>query len=373
MLLTEHDKSVIKSWIIYVLWLAAALLLNIFSSSAASFLFLCLSVIIPMLAAAFHRLAKSEIDINISLPDSVEKGETAIGEIHISNRKKLPCILVAFDIKGENLLTGEYKNFKGKCSLLSKTQSKINLKIKDNYCGKIVFSAEKVKVFDSFGLTYKKIHPSVNGSINVLPEISALHINVNGINGEDVNATDYSHSKPGFDLSEPYEYREYEMGDSPKSVHWKLSQKLDKLIIRQGGLPSPRSILIMLDTCINKNNDYPDYKKLSQTAELFISAGKSLCDMQIAHTICFYDHKNHELFSCLISTYEDWLNVVPKILSAQFSSDEKSCFEYYAEYAHKSFEHILCISPCNNKYPQFENTCVTVLKVDETKENCINI
>lgn len=59
----------------------------------------------------------------------------------------------------------------------------------------------------------------------------------------EVQSPDSDTSSPdrrGSDLTEPFRLREYAPGDSLRQIHWKLSSKLDRLVIREPGMP-PRA------------------------------------------------------------------------------------------------------------------------------------
>ncbi len=363
----------IKCWIVYAFWLLTILLLDIFSASSGMFVLLCISVLLPAIIIIIHRFVRYNFDIFIDLPDSVEKDKPASGSINIINKTRMFCPLSKITLMGENILTGESQIFEQKCSLLPLKQISFDFKLKDSYCGKVSFKVNQIKTYDILGLTYKKSCTKVKGSVIILPEILSCDINISKLPAENIDSVDYSADKPGFDLSEPFEYREYTVSDSPKSIHWKLSQKLDKLIIRQGGMPSPTSALLILDTCLNKNASLPSFSRLSRTGEIFISLSKKLCDCQIAHTLCFYDHLTDEMFQCLISSEEDWFSIIPKILSVSFKQHSQTSLEHYCEINPQHFDNIFCITPCFNEQIQFENTNLTVLTVDDFHNDILTI
>lgn len=51
--------------------------------------------------------------------------------------------------------------------------------------------------------------------------------------GFDMESFRYSGSRPGDDPGETYDIREYRSGDSIRQIHWKLSGKLDDIMIRE--------------------------------------------------------------------------------------------------------------------------------------------
>lgn len=355
----------IKSWIFYALWLAAVFMTALLSASSGMFMLMLISLLLPVIIIVIHRFSRYNFDILIDLPDSVEKDITVQGSLKIKNKTWFFCPLIKIIIKGQNVLTGEWRIFEHKCSLLPKRNISAEFKMKESFCGKISFDVIQIKAYDIFGLTYKKSYADIKSSAIVLPDILPLDIIPLSMSGDSLDASDYSSDKPGFDLSEPFEYREYNQGDSPRSIHWKLSQKLDKLIIRQGGLPSPTSAVLILDTCLNKASSPPDFSRLSKTAEIFISLSKRLCDCQIAHTLCFYDHQKEEMFQCMISSDDDWFSVIPKVLSASFIADDKSTLQHYSENITQQFKSVFFITPSEKVWSDYENIDLNVLTADD--------
>ena len=54
-------------------------------------------------------------------------------------------------------------------------------------------------------------------------------------------------SKKGYDATEVFELREYQPGDSIRTIHWKLSEKFDTVLVREPSDTSSYDILVMFD------------------------------------------------------------------------------------------------------------------------------
>lgn len=59
-------------------------------------------------------------------------------------------------------------------------------------------------------------------------------------------------NRKGNDHSEIYDIREYMPGDDIRSIHWKLSSKTDKLILREPSDPSHYHVMILPDFGLDK-------------------------------------------------------------------------------------------------------------------------
>ena len=76
---------------------------------------------------------------------------------------------------------------------------------------------------------------------DTFPQSVTVSANLNSPEDSEV----YSQEKPGQDLSETFQIREYRPGDSIRQMHWKLTQKLDRPIVRDPSLPITRSVLLL--------------------------------------------------------------------------------------------------------------------------------
>ena len=52
---------------------------------------------------------------------------------------------------------------------------------------------------------------------------------------------------PGNDFSEIYSLRGYEPGDDVKRIHWKLTEKTDEVLVREGSRPQEDEVLLYWD------------------------------------------------------------------------------------------------------------------------------
>ena len=106
----------------------------------------------------------------------------------------------------------------------------------------------------------------------ITPNTFGLQVEV--VYGENavLDAEEYSMSKAGFDPSETFAVREYRAGDHIHQIHWKLSEKLDGLIVRDYGLPVQNTILLLLETGYpEKSEEFPS--QMEKLVECLVLAG----------------------------------------------------------------------------------------------------
>ena len=88
---------------------------------------------------------------------------------------------------------------------------------------------------------------SAASSIYVLPELQTRSIQTDEAADLGQDSVTYSTEQAGNDPSEIFQLRDYRDGDPRHSVHWKLSSRMNRLIVREFGLPLNASLHFLLE------------------------------------------------------------------------------------------------------------------------------
>lgn len=125
-----------------------------------------------------------------------------------------------------------------------KRAQKCSLRVGSEYCGRLRVWVPQVVLYDCFGII--GIRCKRNGVTHITIQAETFEPAVvlvpNPSSTDDSES--YSQERPGADLTETFQLREYVPGDSPRQIHWKLTNKFDKLIVRDPGLPISRDVLV---------------------------------------------------------------------------------------------------------------------------------
>lgn len=317
----------IRAWICWFVWLAFVLGVNIALNTAETALLLILSVFIPLVSILIYSFVSPHVQIAMAFPESIDKKQTAKGEIRIENRRIVPYLRMSFYLYGKNQITGETIKIPIKISVPPLGTTKLPIKIRDDFCGKIVFSVSPVKAYDAFLLLFRKKEVPVKGSVMVLPNWVSGQLPPVFAGETDIEATEYASDRAGIDRSEPFGYRSYLPGDSFKDIHWKLTQKLGHMMVREGGDPVAQSVVLLLDTSVG--NHMPDYALRDSMIEAFVTLSRAFASQGVAHTVAWQDQARQEWISYEIRSEDDFGEVLPAILSASMERDDVSCLEHY--------------------------------------------
>ena len=117
------------------------------------------------------------------------------------------------------------------------------MRVDTRHAGQQTFRVDRARVYDALGLVGLPLQLPTACSIAVEPEPLEP--------AELPNLSQFQyrsyHPKPGGGFSEIYDLREYRPGDSMHEIHWKLSAKTDKLIVREAEEPNRGLIVLSFD------------------------------------------------------------------------------------------------------------------------------
>jgi uncharacterized protein (DUF58 family) len=355
-----------RSWVSWGLWLLAVFALNLFTQAGAALFLLAASVVIPSVCMVLNRLRTPRLSVALTFPDLAEKGETIEGRFSVRNPEMFPYSRAVAMLFCDNELTAEQieKELTFQVGLRQKT--KYTLSYACDYCGRVNFRVTGFRLYDIFGLTFRISRMDCRGSVVVYPDLFAPEILVraaSGFGGEDVR---YSESKRGFDLAEPFGVRDYQAGDSAKSIHWKLTQKFDRLLVKEPGLPVSDSIVLLFETGYLPGG-VPAPAITDAMAQAFLSLSRTLIASNVPHTVGWQNQKSGLFESYEIGTEEDSVWILSKLLSARPKEDALSCPEHFAAaFGGAAFSHAVYVSSyVKDDLTQTALSLTTLLCVDD--------
>jgi len=143
------------------------------------------------------------------------------------------------------------KQFQSKTfSLLPRSKKTFNFKLTCKYRGEYLLGIRSIEFEDYLGI-FKLTHKPVSAKpIVVLPrliKLDKLHLNINCISeSESLLSNQYESTMAVSDI------RKYAFGDSLRKIHWKLSSKMNELLVKNYEGATTTNCAIILD--FKKNN-----------------------------------------------------------------------------------------------------------------------
>ena len=123
---------------------------------------------------------------------------------------------------------------------------------------------------------------NISARTTVLPDMFAPGIGLALVSSMPEESDSYAPGRRGNDLTEIFQLRDYVPGDDLRRIHWKMTAKTDRLIVREASLPLQRSLLVFWDkTAADKLA--PD--AADALAESVSSVCQSLSEAGFAYTL----------------------------------------------------------------------------------------
>lgn len=171
----------------------------------------------------------------------ITRGEDILLYFCGMNLGKIPISHVEAEIYYEDVYSREKKKEILEGIVDTKGTIKLQLILTPSHCGVVRVRLGKVRVYDYLGIFYKGCKVDTREKeIFVLPWNDSFKIE------EKREIQEYT-GNSGEDLGEVYEIREFQNGDDIRQIHWKLTAKMDMLLMRDYIATTGNEIFIYLD------------------------------------------------------------------------------------------------------------------------------
>ncbi|WP_296036627.1 DUF58 domain-containing protein, partial [uncultured Gemmiger sp.] len=187
-------------------------------------------LLLTLLLALEVRYLRGKVEAELIVPDQpAVQGQPFVLTVRLTNHSPLPIpqlltLVQAADTWGGNTITLRCSGMLG-----SKARAEQRLTLQANKSGVWQLRLQSVTLWDHLGLFKAQCGlPQTAQSLCVLPQSARL-----GSDTQPDPDADGTQESDRSVLGGNYDVREYREGDSLKQVHWKLSAKLNRLLIRE--------------------------------------------------------------------------------------------------------------------------------------------
>lgn len=241
------------------------------------------------------RYEANHIQVRFRLHSGIKEGEQLKGILSIESTGIMfaaQWLLLDMEIHNKMFDVSECHHLEVE---ISNRQKEIPFVVPAEWCGETEINCTSVCIRDVLRLSKKKIRPfaSINTvvfprNVNVQVEMSTSTIGAPLDEGMMQN-------RKGNDPSEIFDIKDYTPGDDLRFVHWKLSGKVDHLIMRQPSEPTHYHAIILMDLGMEQDGQSVTRTELNGAA----AVGVALCQEMIQQGAAF----------CVALPYKDGLSV----------------------------------------------------------------
>ena len=266
------------------------------------------AVLLPvaeLLSLLWNLAARRSLRLSIFLPSGSGKGEAVCGRAEVVGGSFLPLGRVWCELHVQNDLTGE-----AGALFLPMEQNGNGVSrsfcVNTRHCGRVTGSVKRLVLTGFFGILSVSCPVDAHASMTVMPDMFTAALPGEAACAIRPESESTRDDRRGTDLTEIFQIRDYLPGDDPRGIHYKLSSKLDKLLYREPGAPTDRSILL----CWDQYTGTPE--ELDALAEATFSVGQSFCEAGYPYSLGW--NEQGELGCAEVATQDDLLLNLPSLL-----------------------------------------------------------
>lgn len=278
----------VRRWLIYLAVLALCMVFYFAYLQWFAWLLLVGVLCLPVvgLLVSLPAMLTLQVSAACALPIGLNEEEP----IQLQVDCKLPAPPVKCRILVTRTITGE------------KWKLKPGKLLPTDHCGELVCQPIRVKVYDYLGLFVLPTQRKQSISVPILPKPEPIrHLP----DVERILAQSWV-PKPGGGFAENHELRLYRPGDSLNQIHWKMSAKTGKYIIREAMIPRNSRIILAMEL----KGTAPELDvKFGQLVWL----GQYLLEKELRHEWCVLT--GNGLCSCFVSDEQSLADALRRLLT----------------------------------------------------------
>ena len=249
-------------------------------------------VISPILSAAGSVYMSKRLKVELGIgKNSLVSGEEILLELRLQNPTWFPALQSRISLFLSNTFLENRVEWSAEMPVKIHDMSVLRLPLTFVNLGRFAIKCDTLELQDAMGLLIIKKPIDLSGEVYVLPDGNA------GIQPDVTNfitgAAEVEESKhKGNDFSEVSDIREYAAGDRIRDIHWKLSARQDKLMVKERVATAGSEMVMFLN--LVKNDELTQ-----QILELGFRYAKSFMQQRMPVCIlcwnqaefCFEEHR----------------------------------------------------------------------------------
>lgn len=278
-----------SSIIVYLFMVSVIFLFTYILGGIASMMLLYILLFAPLVSLLLTLFARKQLLVTVSISSSeVEKNGIITATVALENRTFIPIAFIDTTfIEASNFQLSDSPIIR--CSLGAYKKMLFTANNTARQRGITKLGVEDVLIRDYLGIFSFSMLKYINKNslyrdVTILPEIhktsERCRILTNSINSENTVGMDECAVSLTSSSGEPgYECRDYYPGDSLCKIHWKLSAKRDKLMVRKVQGAGIKQKVFVLDPCletvnVRKTSNKPNFIPILTNKESFTPSKK---------------------------------------------------------------------------------------------------
>lgn len=333
----------IISWIIYLAVAAACGTFFILYKDLLALTLFISVLVIPIVMFVMHLISFLLTKIEVSVDDkdaNIDKPIKIL--IKIKNSSPFSATHIKVTALCKNLFLSTEHECKFVVSSSAFSQKQFSYEIKTEHVGKIEFTMKKAVFYDFLSLFRLTKRTRITTHVPIIPQRERVSLAIRPNNFFAGESDIYSNVKAGDDPSQVFNIREYVEGDKLNRIHWKLTSKTEKYMVKEYSLPVSENLFFYLDLSI-ENSSQKQLNKVNTLIKTFVSISDNLAKNNITHKVGWYSKNRQTFVNFTVKDRQDVYSCLNEIFSdCIFVGEERmeTC-EYFDK---NRFSHIVLLT-----------------------------
>lgn len=327
-----------KAAISFLTWIWILLVLTVLIICQAGPCILIAAVlwfVLPILSWGLNIYNRSHIHVSVKSPAMASKHSEIQGIVEVKNDGRLPVGCMYCRISMENRLTQERHSTWIALSSSANGKTEKAFTYSTKYCGYIVIKIEELYLMDWFGFMPTTMKAEAVCKCSVIPDTFSMDVLLNVATAQSIDSDSWSQVMKGNDYSEVFAIREYVPGDSLKQIHWKLSSKLNELLVKEPSLPTQKSLLLFWDKYTAQGSP----KEMDAMAEVVASVAQSLSDQGISYKLGWTEGNSVVLED--VESENQLIPLIPRMIKSGNTKKEVLVSNIYEQQSQETFGKVI--------------------------------
>lgn len=259
-----------------------AAVLFIWTNESYALLILLLLCIFPVLSGLVTGIWMRTLQFEITIPERCAAGQETFIHLHIRKRAGWLSRQIVLPVSMTNHMFDRKKEQEVVMFPGYRKQEEFLVPVSTQICGRVSIQTESLYCYDVFRLFRIRKPYRMEKILMIYPASVPIRIILGKRPKSRETGDVFDEYIRGNDTSETLDIRNYQEGDSIRSIHWKLSSKMDKLLVREFSRPSNFDTIVLFS--LSGKNRIPD-QVISRVASIVLSISDALLKLDMEHQV----------------------------------------------------------------------------------------
>src|SRR5699024_4300085 len=276
-------------------------------------------------------MLKDKIEATVITQDIAQKNVQTPFILQLKNKSILPILHVTCKVHMWNKLTNEKQVAVVETSLQSFEDKQLRLQISSEFSGVVEIKVTEIACRDFLHIFKRASEVQAKNTMTFMPTFLAAPLEEAVAMADSLEAATFTSTNKGTMDQEMIALKEYVPGDNVKHIHWKLSFKLDDLIVKELSDVTEEHIVLLLETSIQMENDAKRMEAIDKMMDTFLSVMKQLVDRGKTIHLAWYDEEVGQLQREVMYASDQIHRLLHTVLELPFGNFPTSTYEQYMQ------------------------------------------